>query len=228
MNLFDSLLRRSLYAISYFVGWMLVGIPFPVRASGVGVVPKDGPVLILSNHQSFLDPLLLGITSPRRLWFLARSSLFENRLLGWYLGNTAALPIDREGFGKRGIRAGLDVLENDGALAIFPEGTRTRTGQLGPIKKGIFVLVRRSKAPVVLAGIAGAYESFPPEAKLPRRRAIRVHFACWKYEESRTPQENLESLETALTRAIGEADRRRRTSRPPVSPASERKSHPDS
>jgi 1-acyl-sn-glycerol-3-phosphate acyltransferase len=138
-----------------------------LRRGGWGNVPKDGPVLLVANHQSMLDPNLIGLSCRRYLMYLARKNLFEQPVLGWFIRSVNAVPIDR-GFGKEGIQSVLDALARGGAVLMFPEGERTHTGEVQPLKPGVSLLIKRVKCPIVPVGVAGTYAAFNRHMKFPR------------------------------------------------------------
>lgn len=140
---------------------------FSVRTAGRTNVPMQGPALIVANHQSVLDPLLVGLVTRRHLTFLARTSLFKRGIVDWFFRTYETVPIDRERGGKGGIEGVLERLSRGRAVVLFPEGTRTRDGSIRPFKPGVHLIVKRSRAPVVPVGIAGAFEAWPPKRLLP-------------------------------------------------------------
>jgi 1-acyl-sn-glycerol-3-phosphate acyltransferase len=152
-----------------FVFWM------DYRSRGAEHLPRSG-ALILANHQSFLDPLLIGVGLDRPVSFLARSSLFRVPVIGWILRNTYVMPINRDTAGTESIREGVRRMEHGFLVGIFPEGTRTRDGRIGVMKPGFISLVRRAQVPVVPAGIAGAGQAMPRGALIPRAGSVRVVF----------------------------------------------------
>ena len=131
-------------------------------------IPKSGPVLIVANHQSFIDPFFLGVASPRPIIFLTRETLHKNKLLSKFMNSLGSIPIDHRGFSRDGLQASLAALKEGKCLGVFPEGERTYDGRLGDFKAGISLLLKRAKAPIVPAGIAGAYAFWPRHNKLPR------------------------------------------------------------
>ena len=152
--------------LAAFGGW---------RASGRHNMPATGAVLLVANHLSFLDVLLLGIPLQRPLNFVARSTLFVP-VLGFLIRSLGAFPIQREGMGASGLKETLRRLRSGGIVTLFPEGTRSRDGQLAPLKSGIAVLVSRAGVPVVPAGIAGTFEAWPRSRLFPFPRPIRIHY----------------------------------------------------
>lgn len=130
---------------------------FSLRKQGWKNIPRKGPVLLVANHQSFLDPIAVGLTACRELSYLARKSLFKKPFLDIYLKSVGCCPVDLEGVAKEGIRSTLDLLSNGRAVLVFPEGTRSEDGLMQNLKPGIQLLIRKSNAIVVPVGIAGAH-----------------------------------------------------------------------
>jgi len=126
------------------------------RSRGVDRLPRAGGGLLLSNHQSFLDPLLIGLPLTRPISFLARDSLFRIPVIGLILRSTYVMPLNREGVGTAGIRETLRRMEQGFRVGIFPEGTRSIDGTVGPLKPGFAALLRRTSLPVFPVGVAGA------------------------------------------------------------------------
>lgn len=145
------------------------------RLRGTEHLPRSG-ALIVANHQSFLDPLLIGVGLDRPVSYVARSSLFRLPVVGWILQNTYVIPINRDTAGTESIREGVRRMEHGFLVGIFPEGTRTRDGNIGVMKPGFISLARRAKLPVVPAGISGADEVMPRGTVIPRPRSIRLEF----------------------------------------------------
>lgn len=132
---------------------------FSLRKQGWKNIPRKGPVLLVANHQSFLDPIAVGLTACRELSYLARKSLFKKPFLDIYLKSVGCCPVDLEGIAKEGIRTTIDLLSNGRAVLVFPEGTRSEDGLMQDLKPGIQLLIRKSNAIVVPVGIAGAHEA---------------------------------------------------------------------
>jgi 1-acyl-sn-glycerol-3-phosphate acyltransferase len=140
---------------------------FSLRTEGMCHVPAHGPALLIANHQSYLDPIVIALAARRRLRFLARKTLFQNRAFAWLLSSFGSVPIDQEGIGIEGLRVILRLLQENHAVAIFPEGERTYTGRLSPLRPGIHLLLKRCPAPVVAVGVAGAYAAWSRWRPLP-------------------------------------------------------------
>jgi 1-acyl-sn-glycerol-3-phosphate acyltransferase len=146
------------------------------RARGVEKLPKTGGGLILINHQSFLDPLLVGLPLQRPVSYLARDSLFTIPLVGWVVRNTYVMPINRKSATTGMIKQAVNRLKHGFLVGIFPEGTRSTDGTIGLFKPGFIALIRRAKLPVYPAGIAGAYEALPRGSCFLYPRKIHVVF----------------------------------------------------
>lgn len=151
---------------------------FRIRVFGREHVPKSGGVLVVSNHQSHLDPILVGLACDRRLNYVARDTLFGFAPFAWLMMTFDAIPIDREGTGFGGLKESLRRLKDQEMLLIFPEGTRTRDGEVGTLKPGFLTLARRAKVPLLPVGLDGAFESWPRRNRLPQPAVIQIRFAA--------------------------------------------------
>ncbi len=179
----DAFRRNIVWSLCQFVLRWFFALFVRYRARGVERLPAASGALLVANHQSNFDPLLVGVPLQRPVSFMARSTLFSIPLVGWILRKTYVVPIDREAARAGPIRELVARLEHGFLVGIFPEGTRTHDGQLGEFKPGFIALVRRSRLPIVAVGIAGAFESYP-RGHLPRPGRVRVVFAQpWQPEE---------------------------------------------
>jgi 1-acyl-sn-glycerol-3-phosphate acyltransferase len=152
---------------------LLGALVYRVRYGGIKNIPTTGPVLVVSNHQSHLDPPLIGAGCWRRMNYLARETLFRPPL-GWLISTLDAIPIDRDGLGISGLKESLRRLKRGEMVLIFPEGTRTRDGEMAPFRPGFTVLAARSKAWILPAAIEGAFQAWPRSRKWPGRGTIHV------------------------------------------------------
>jgi 1-acyl-sn-glycerol-3-phosphate acyltransferase len=132
-------------------------------------------MLLVSNHLSFVDVFFLGIPLARPLNYVARSTLFVP-VLASFIRSVGGFPIQREGIGASGLKETLRRLRAGGIVTLFPEGTRSVDGELGPLKPGIAMLVVRAGVPVVPVGLAGSYELWPRTRLLPVLHPVRIHY----------------------------------------------------
>lgn len=160
---------QTLFQVSF-------AVLFRYRARGLHHVPTNGPALLLVNHQSMLDPILLGLPLERPVSMVARKNLYAIPVLGWVLRQLYGLEIDRDSPGTGVIREMVRRLEHGFLVAIFPEGTRSSGTVLGPVKPGFVSILRRADVPVIPVGIAGADRALPRGAWYVRPVRIRVSF----------------------------------------------------
>ena len=184
------------------------------KAYGTKHVPADGGVLIVSNHQSYLDPVLLGTAIKNRpLSYLSKSELFENRIFGGLISQMNAYPV-RQGAGDIGaVKETIRRLQEGHALNIFPEGSRTEDGELQPMQSGVGLIVRRAGVPVVPAAIVGSYEAFPRHAKFPRRLPVRLQFGPPMQISDLKAAEIVKRIGDAITTLFEDLRRRMREER---------------
>lgn len=143
-----------------------------VRLEGaVDEIPRTGPVIIAANHSSNLDVPVLGSTlmprMGRRFQWLGKRELFDWPVIGWIARNGGVHAIERGAADVEAFRLAARILEDGHALFVFPEGTRSRDGQLGEGRDGVAVLALRTGAPIVPVGVTGSYERWPRGQKLP-------------------------------------------------------------
>ena len=124
-------------------------------------MPRTGGGLVLVNHQSFLDPMLVGLPLKRPISYLARDSLFRVPVIGRILRKTYVVPINRDSASTASIRSCLQRMDNGFLVGVFPEGTRSTDSSVGDFKPGFISLIRRAKVPVYPVGIAGAHDAMP-------------------------------------------------------------------
>ncbi len=139
---------------------------FRMRFHGLENVPAKGPFVLVSNHQSFLDPLFAGIALKRHLCFMARDTLFKHWFFGSLIASVNAIPVRRGQADIASIKTIISRLKQGRGVCLFPEATRTTDGKIAPFKGGFTLLCRRGNAPVVPVLIDGAFECWPRHKKL--------------------------------------------------------------
>jgi len=147
---------------------------FDLKVYGTENVPQTGGVLLVSNHQSFLDPPLIGVQLRRKASYLAKSGLFENPVFGWIIRNCNAFPV-RQGEGDVGaVKETIRRLREGHMLTAFPEGGRSEDGELQPILNGAALVVRKAQVPIVPIAIEGSFKAWPKHRKIWQRSPVRV------------------------------------------------------
>ena len=167
---------RWLYSALWLLSRTLGVSVFGFRSRFDEPLPRHGGLLVLSSHQSHLDPLLLGLATDRRLSSLARSSLYRFKPFGFVITALDAVPIDREASAVAAMKVVIARLQAGAAVIVFPEGTRTGDGRLGDIKAGFAILAKRARVPIAPVAIVGAYECWPRTRLFPRPGRIRLEF----------------------------------------------------
>lgn len=147
------------YDISHVIYWILFKIFFSFRTIGWRNVPKEGAVILASNHASYLDPPLIGNGTLRRLNYVAKEELFNRPWKRFILTLWGGIPINRDKFDKASLKRIMECIKAGKALVIFPEGTRGPDGELLPAKPGTGMLVSMAKCPVVPVYVKGSYRS---------------------------------------------------------------------
>lgn len=133
---------------------------YRIKIIGSENFPKDGSVLLCSNHIHNFDPLVVGITVQRPVHFMAKEELFNVPVLGGVVKKCNAFPVKRGMSDREALRQGLKVLKGGHVLGLFPEGTRSRNGELGKGLAGAGFFALRSEAAVVPCAVIGPYKSF--------------------------------------------------------------------
>lgn len=165
---------------SYFLSWSLCRLAFATyfrwRVFHPGRVPLTGPVILAANHQSYLDPPLIGSGLKRPINYLARENLVKYPVLGAYMRSLNVVPVDRDGGGAAGLKGILDRLLDGGGIILFPEGTRSRDGRLQKARSGIGLTVIKSSAPVVPVRVWGTFDAWSRHGKFPHPHPVAVKY----------------------------------------------------
>lgn len=157
---------KPLYWSGYVLCKTVAKVAFQYQAFGQENIIEDGPAIMAANHQSYLDPPLVGITCRRELYFLARKTLFENEIFGPILSRVNALPVDLSGTDLTAVRTIINLLKQGHRTVIFPEGTRSLTGEIQQARPGIGMIIAKTLAPVVPMRVFGSFEAWPKGGKI--------------------------------------------------------------
>lgn len=169
-------MRRG-YAICRLIAQTLYIFLFRGRVFGTHLVPRQGGVLLVSNHQSFLDPVLATLALPRECNYMARNTLFDISWLRPIMAYLNAFPVKRGTADMGAIKETLRRLKAGKVVLTFPEATRTTDGRIGAMRAGVVLLARKARVPIVPTLILGAFESWPRTAKLPKPHSVLVAYA---------------------------------------------------
>ncbi len=153
---------------------------YRLRVQGLRHVPAHGPVILVSNHCSYLDAFLLAASLPLRIsqqiFYMGFEWFFRHPILAWWGRGVRVIPVDMDTYLMRALQASALVLKQGKGLCVFPEGERSVDGRVRPFRKGVGILARELKVPVLPAHISGAFESWPRGQSLPKIHRIRVRF----------------------------------------------------
>src|SRR3984957_4031280 len=157
---------KPLYWLCYSLFGMIARVAFQYRAYGQENIIEEGPAIMAANHQSYLDPPLVGITCRNELHFLARKTLFEKKLLGPLISRVNALPVDLSRGDLTAFRAVMNLLKEGHRTVIFPEGTRSLTGEIETAGAGRAIIIAKPLVPVVPVRILGPFAAWPKGGKI--------------------------------------------------------------
>jgi len=149
--------RRILFRFSQWLVRRCFRAQYRIEVLGQEHIPRKGRLLFAVNHVSAVDPFVVGCHVPRVLYFMAKKELFEHPLLAPLVRFYNCIPIDRAEFSLSSMRRIEKLLQQDEAVLLFPEGTRTKTGKLGPLKNGVAMIAARNNADIMPVYIDGLF-----------------------------------------------------------------------
>jgi 1-acyl-sn-glycerol-3-phosphate acyltransferase len=165
-------LQKITILVSRFLIWVYSGLDVEYGAD----IPRSGGLLIVSNHRSLADPPVIAITIPRPVRFMAKTDIFVNPVVNWFLNGVGAFPIRQGGVDRKGIRFAESLLEKGEAVCIFPEGRLTESGDMLTMNAGAVMIALHTGTPVLHIGLSGTDAMVPYGALKPQRawRNIQV------------------------------------------------------
>ncbi|MEL6394683.1 MAG: lysophospholipid acyltransferase family protein [Planctomycetota bacterium] len=192
----SSVLGVIFFDVCRLTSALVLKLGFGLTTHNIERVPRSGPLLIVSNHQSYLDPPIVGCrVRGRQLDFLARDTLFAGPISSRFFRGLHCIPVSRGDADVGSLKECLARLKNGCAVLIFPEGTRSADGEIQPFKRGVSLMIKRAKCPVLPAAIEGADTAWPRGGK-PRPFRHKIHVA---YGE---PIEHADLIKDGPDRAI--------------------------
>ncbi|MDR1134167.1 MAG: 1-acyl-sn-glycerol-3-phosphate acyltransferase [Synergistaceae bacterium] len=185
-----------------------------LEVRGMSNVPDEGPMIVASNHASFVDPPLIGGVIPIRLRYLAKESLFRVPLLNFFIRVLGAVPVRRGDSQRAGavMKLLLALLKEGESVLLFPEGSRTADGRLKPLEAGVAYLSVKTGVPVLPVYVKGSFEVWPRGRALPRPSKLKLSISRLIYPDPDMPDERerreklMRSLERELAAMEGEAN----------------------
>ena len=182
VRLYKRLRFRFLRLLVFFM-WRL----WVDRATGLENIPEHEAAIIISNHASYYDFFVLASVLKKQAVFVAAKGLDQRSFVGWFMKLDTIIYVDREKPGYGFFKELLRHLSNRKLVALYPEGTRSRSGQMIEPKTGFVKLALKANVPVIPVAMKGTYEILPPHRHLPRLRKCDVHFGKRIYISPATP-----------------------------------------
>lgn len=163
---------------------------------------EHGPALLVCNHPTVLDPVILGLFSPRRPRYLVAGHLFDNPLMSWFFRWTECIPVGRNGT----FEAAAQALDQGHCVGIFPEATMTGQEELAEFRSGVARLALRTGCPVYPIGVAGTLELFPPASAFLKPGPVAFCGGdAVSYDPQLSIEECLESIKSAVAGQVARA-----------------------
>jgi len=166
--------KRALYRIARALVLTPMRLVFRVRVRGRVKVPRRGAYVVAPSHRSLMDIFFTGYVTPRRIRFMAKQELYQNRALAWLWTALGGFPVERGSADRSALRAAQTALEGGEPVAIFPEGTRKHGPEIGELFDGAAYVAARARVPVVPVAIAGSEEILPSGSSRPRLHRVAV------------------------------------------------------
>ena len=163
-------------------------------------MPKDGALILAANHISNWDPPFLATSLDREVHYMAKEELFVNPIFSAAIKNLHAFPVKRGTADRNAIKHAIKVLKDDACLGLFPEGTRSKTGELGKAETGVAIITAMSKAPVLPAAIIGTNKIFSKDKLFPE--LILVFGTPMTFSGSTKDKESMEQFSQSIMNEI--------------------------
>lgn len=156
-----------------------------VEIDGIENIPESGPLVVMSNHISYLDPPLIGAIMPRKIHYMAKAELFKNKFIGFFLKKLGAFPLKRGTGDSRAFRKAIKILRDDEVLGIFPEGTRYPEGSPGEPHSGSVMIAIMAKSPILPIAIKNIKKKGKPKVNIGEPLVLEEYFGKKLEKEER-------------------------------------------
>jgi 1-acyl-sn-glycerol-3-phosphate acyltransferase len=167
------------YKFIKFISTIIFNLFWSVRVEGEDISKYQNSFVLVANHVSYLDPIVLGIVVKRRINFITKKEVYDNPFFNCILKRIGAIPVDKNSINSASIKKSLALLKDNHILGIFPEGTRSSDGKLLELNKGMIKIALQADVPIIPVGLSGTFEIYPPGAKFPslfKNQVICINF----------------------------------------------------
>lgn len=203
--------KRAFYNVLRAIFRLTGVVLYRFRFHGADKIPREGGGLVCANHQSNLDPAVVGMCFSQRINYLAKQTLFKFPL-SIIINLLDGIPIDRSGMGIAGIKETLKRAKRGELILIFPEGQRTFDGEMLEFMAGFVTVAKRTKVPLIPVGLDGSFHAWPRTTLIPKPGTIHVVFDYPVQPEEYldlSDEEIVQLLESRIQKCFKEARKRR-------------------
>ncbi|HWP49747.1 MAG TPA: lysophospholipid acyltransferase family protein [Candidatus Limnocylindrales bacterium] len=164
------------YAFFHGLFFIVSTLCFRLKVIGRSNIPKKGGVILASNHISYLDPPIIGCSIWRRVHYMAKEELFRHPVLRFFITRWQAFPVKRGGMDRAALKKAIEIVLQGEVLLMFPEGTRSSTGELQEGKLGVGMIAVKSKGVIIPTLIQGTDKILPRGKRFPRLNRVLIKF----------------------------------------------------
>ncbi|MFH2137941.1 MAG: lysophospholipid acyltransferase family protein [Candidatus Omnitrophota bacterium] len=163
------------YWIVRAVAFVFLKVFFGLKVEGQENIPRKSNFIVVANHASFLDALIIAVAIPEKIHWIAARGIYNTSWLKWIMGVSSSMPT-----GNSSVRA-ISLLTQNKNVGVFPEGTRTHNGSLGTFRRGAALLAVKTGRPIVPCAIFGTFEALPRHAYFPKLRKLKIKIGKSKF-----------------------------------------------